>query len=42
MILHTDKLSETLQSPKHSGIEGHEIVMLTVKTLESLQTDNNF
>ena len=43
MILqHTDKLSETLQAPKLSGVEDHEIVMLTVKTLKGLQTDGNF
>ena len=37
MILrHTDKLSETLQAPKLSGVEGHEIAMLTVKTLKGL------
>ena len=43
MILrHTDKLSETLQAPKLSGVEGHEIAMLTVKTLETLRTDVNF
>ena len=43
MILqHTDKLSETLQGPKLSGVEGHEIAMLTVKTLKGLRTDGNF
>ena len=43
MILrHTDKLSETLQAPKLSGVEGHEIAMLTVKTLKTLRTDENF
>jgi len=43
MILrHTDKLSETLQAPKLSAVEGHEIAMLTVKTLKALQTDENF
>ena len=43
MILrHTDKLSETLQDPKLSGVEGHEIAMLTVKTLKSLWTHENF
>ena len=43
MILrHTDKLSETFQAPKLSGVEGHEIAMLTVKTLKTLRTDVNF
>ena len=32
----TDKLSETLKALKLSGVEGHEIAMLTVKTLETL------
>lgn len=35
MILrHTDKLSQTLQQPKRSSVQGYEIEMLTVKTLE--------
>jgi len=43
MILqHTDKLSQTLQQPKLSSVEGHGIAMLTVKTLEGLRTDENF
>ena len=43
MILrHTDKLSETLQALKLSGVEGHEIAMLTVKKLKTLRTDVNF
>ena len=37
MILwHTDKLSQTLQQPKLSSVEGHEVAMLTVQTLEGL------
>ena len=40
MILrHTDKLSKTLQQPNLSSIEGHDIAMLTVKTLEG---ENDF
>ena len=43
MILrHTDKLSQTLQQPMLSSVEGHEVAMLTVKTLEGLRTDDNF
>ena len=41
MILrHTDKLSKTLQQPNLSSIEGHDIAMLTVKTLEGLRNEN--
>ena len=37
MILrHTDKLSQTLQQPKLSSVEGHGVAMLTVRT------DQNF
>ena len=37
MILrHTDKLSQTLQQPRMSSIEGHGVAMLTIRTLESL------
>ena len=40
MILrHTDKLSQTLQSPDLSSVEGHEIAMLTVKTQQTLRSD---
>ena len=43
MILrHADKLSQTLQQPKLSSIEAHGVAMLTVKTLETLRTDDNF
>lgn len=43
MILrHTDKLSQTLQQPKLSSVEGHGVAMLTVKTLKSVRTDDNF
>ena len=43
MILrHTDKLSQTLQQPKLSSVEGHEVAMLIVKTLQHLRTDENF
>ena len=36
ILRHTDKLSQTLQQPKLSSIEGHGVAVLTVKTLESL------
>ena len=36
VLRHTDKLSQTLQQPKLSSVEGHDIAMLTVKTLEGL------
>ena len=42
VLRHTDKLSQTLQQPKLSSVEGHDIAMLTVKTLEGLQTENDF
>lgn len=43
MILrHCDKLSQTLQSPNLSSVEGHEIAMLTVKTLQTLRSVENF
>ena len=43
MILrHTDKLSQTLQQPKLSSVEGHSVAMLTVKTLENLRTNDKF
>ena len=42
ILRHTVKLSQTLQQPKLSRIEGHGVAMLTVKTLEGLQTEDNF
>ena len=43
MILrHTDRLSQTLQEPKLSSVEGHGVATLTTKTLESLCTDDHF
>ena len=43
MILrHTDKLSQTLQQPKLSSVEGHGVAMLTAKTLADLRTETNF
>ena len=42
VLRHTDKLSQTLQSPDISSVEGHEVAMLTVKTLQTLRSDANF
>lgn len=43
MILrHTDKLSQTLQQPSLSSIEGHAVAMLTIETLKGLRNDSNF
>ena len=43
MILqHTDKPSQTLQNPQLSSAEGHEIAMLTVRTLQSIRSDSSF
>ncbi len=39
---HTDKLSPTLQQPNFSTVEGNAVAMLTVKTLQSLRTEENF
>ncbi len=39
---HTDKLSQTLQQTNFSTVEGYAVAMLTVKTLQSLRTDENF
>ena len=42
MILrHTDKLSKTLQNPELSSTEGHEIAILTVKTLQRVHLDSD-
>lgn len=43
MILrHTDKLSKTLQNPELSSVEGHEIAMLTMATLQDVRSDRDF
>ena len=42
VLRHTDMLSKTLQNPELSSVEGHEIAMLTVKTLQSLRSESNF
>ena len=43
MILrHTDKLTQTLQQPSLSSVEGHAVSMLTVLTLTGLRTEGNF
>ena len=39
---HTDKLSQTLQEPKLSNVEGHGIAMLIVETLKGLRSDISF
>ena len=36
------QLSQTLQQPMLSSVEGHEVAMLTVKTPQHLRTDDNF
>ena len=38
----TDKLSQTLQPPALSTVKGHEVAMLTVKTLQTIRSDSNF
>lgn len=42
ILRHTDKLSQTLQQSSLSMVEGHGIAMLTVKTLETIRTEDNF
>ena len=42
ILYHADKLSQTLQSPDLSSLEGREIVMLTVTTLKYLHSDDLF
>ena len=39
---HTDNLSKTLQKPELSSLQGYEIAMVTVKTLQSICTESNF
>ena len=42
VLRHVDKLSQTIRSPDLSSVEGKEIAMLTVKTLQSIRSDTNF
>ena len=42
ILRHTDKLRQTLQMPKLSSVEEQGIAMLTVRTLESMCTAENF
>lgn len=42
ILRHTDKLSQTLQQPSLSSVEGHTVAMLTIETLKSLRKDDNF
>ena len=37
-----DMLSKTLQNPELSSVEGHEVVMLTVKTLQRIHSQSDF
>ncbi len=42
ILRHTDKLSKTLQNPELSSVEGHEIAMLTMATLQDVRSDRDF
>ena len=42
LLSHSDNLSKTLQSSTMSAAEGQRIANMTVTTLESLRTDENF
>ena len=40
ILQHTDKLGQTLQSLALYTVEGHEVAMLTVKTLQMIHSDS--
>ena len=42
ILRHTDKLSKTMQNPELSSVEGHEIAMLTMATLQDVRSDRDF
>ena len=42
VLRHTDRLSQTVQDPKLTSVEGHHIAMLTVKTIEGMHSDESF
>ena len=42
ILRQTDKLSQTLQTPALFIVKGHEVAMLTVKTLQTICSDSNF
>ena len=42
LLNHSDNLSKTLQSPHLSAAHGQKIVQMTVCTLQSLRSDDNF
>ena len=42
LLRHTDKLSKTLQNPELSSVEGHEIAILTMATLQNVRSDRDF
>ena len=42
ILRHADRLSATLQQPDLSSVEGYEIAMLVVKTLETLRSEKDF
>lgn len=42
VLRHSDKLSQTLQSPDMSSVEGKEVAMLTVETLRKIRSDSDF
>ena len=42
LLRHTDNLSKTLQSPGISAADGQVVAGRTVKTIQSLRTDENF
>ena len=42
LLCRSDNLSKTLQSPHRSAAEGQKIAAISVKTLKSVKTDENF
>ena len=42
LLNHSDNLSKTLQSPRLSAAQGQKIAQMTVCTLQSLRSDDNF
>ena len=42
VLLHTNKLSQTLQKEELSSVEGHSIATLTVLTLLRMRSDKDF
>ena len=42
MLNHSDNLSKTLQATQMSAIDGQKLAEMTVRTLQSIRSDDNF